>query len=344
MSVWVCASKPIAPEWVDPELRQERYPVGTYYTGFASASQSQHEDKEKAYARARQEARVEAIASIQVSVEQTIDHLIQNTQSHGNVSTYEIMTMHSGIKTDIKDVPGLNVDVWENPKTGDIYAFAWVKSAELYKKLMRRIAVNLTKTETKIQNAETRAGSGDKMQARSMLADISLMLDGIDNDQLIMLSIDAATSDEDLSLQETKRVKERFLSLTTELQNGVAVCINCKADLFGTSYTALEGEIKGALSDLSVMFVDDAHLADRVITITAKVREYNKAEYGNAAVYTVYADAQISIDNRHKGKRVYENRISEKGCHTASYEQAARDAYKQISLRLSAIVRDHICF
>ena len=340
--VWLSAAQPTPPDWVDPVLREERYPAGTYFTGFVSVSRNQYEDKEAAYARVRQEARVEAVASIQVSVEQTVEHFLQNTQNHGDVSTYEVMTMRSGIKTTIKDVPGLNVEVWENTKTGDICAFAWVKSADLYKKLMRRIAVNLSKAEAVLNSVETRAGSGDKMQARHMLAEISPILDGIENDQFIMLGIDATTTDEDLSLRESKQVKERFLSLTAKLKNSIAVCIDCTAELFGTSYMALKSEIQGALSDLGVMFVDDADRADWVIRITARAREYNKVDYGNASAYFVYTDAQISIEKTADGKRIYENSISEKGTHTLGYEQAARDAYEHLSVQLGGIVREQI--
>jgi hypothetical protein len=53
-------------------------------------------------------------------------------------------------------------------------------------------------------------------------------------------------------------------------------------------------------------------------------------------------DASISIDKTVAGKRVYEDEISVKGSHTHNYEQAARQAYKDISPKISKIIKEQI--
>ena len=50
----------------------------------------------------------------------------------------------------------------------------------------------------------------------------------------------------------------------------------------------------------------------------------------------------ISIDKGSTGQRVYEDAISEKGGHTHNYEQAARQAYQDLSPKLSAIIQEQI--
>lgn len=336
------ASQPTPPDWTNPTLRAERYPAGTYFTGFAAVSAGQYDSKETALTRLRQDARVEAIASIQVSVEQTIEHLLMNTHSNGNVSTAESMTLHSGIKTSIKDIPGLKVEVYENTKTGDLYAFAWVKAADLHRKLIRRIAVNVTKAENELLNAESCAQRGDKIQARNMAQSVSPLFDEIENDQFVVLSIQPATSDEELALQETQQLKKRFLTLTSELKNSLSLYIDCQADLIGKSYTTLKKVIQGQLSDLGVMFADTDKNTDYIISIVAETHTYNTTEYSSAKAYFVYVDAQVSIFRCADHKRIYENVFSEKGSHTFSYEQAARDAYQQLAPRLSQIIREQI--
>ena len=102
------------PDWVNPVLREELYPADTYYTGFTSATISGNENKETVHDRVRQNARVEAVASIQVTVEQTIERYIQNIQANEDVSTKDIMTSKAAMRTGTKDIPGLKVELWEN--------------------------------------------------------------------------------------------------------------------------------------------------------------------------------------------------------------------------------------
>lgn len=228
-------------DWVNPILREELYPARAYYTGFASAIVTNGESKAVVYDRVRYNARVEAVASIQVTVEQTIERYIQNVQMNENVSTKDIMISKAATRTCIKDIPGLKVEQWENPKTGEVYAFAWVKSANLYKQLMRRIVANNAKAE--VESIETMAERGDKMQAKNNLPKIQALIDDIENDQRIMLSIDANVTDEDMAVEETNSLKKRYQALAAGLKNSIHIYMDCQADLFGQTYNALKGEI-----------------------------------------------------------------------------------------------------
>ena len=330
------------PDWVNPVLREELYPVGSYYTGFASATVSKGEDKEKVYDRVRQNARVEAVASIQVTVEQTIERYIQKVQVNEDVSTKDIMTSKAAMRTGIKEIPGLKVEQWENPKTGEVYAFAWVKSSNLYRQLMRRIVANNAKAEVELEAIEAMTERGDKMQAKNNLPKIQTLIDDIENDQRIMLSIDANVTDEDMSVEETNRLKKRYQVLTADLKNGIYIYIGCQADLFGENYSALIGQIEAGLSSLGCSFVQNADEADWVITVTATAREYNKSDYGNVSTYFAYVDAKIAVEKGATGQRIYEDAISEKGGHTHNYVHAARQAYKDISPKISKIIQEQI--
>ena len=330
------------PDWVNPVAREELYPAGAYYSGFASATVSKGEDREKVYERVRQNARVEAVASIQVSVEQTVERYMQNVQANGDVLTTDIMTSQAATRTSIKDIPGLKVELWENPKSGEVCAFAWVKAANLSRQLMRRIAANNAKAEVEMEAIGAMVERGDKMQAKNSLPKVQSMLEDIENDQRVMLSIDPEVNDDDLAIGETNKLKKRCQTLSANLKNGINIYLICDAYLFGQSYTALKGEIQGALSPMGCTFVRTDTGADWVITITATAREYNKNDFGNVSSYFAYVDAKISIDKGSTGQRVYEDAISEKGGHTHNYEQAARQAYQDLSSKLSAIIQEQI--
>ena len=336
------AAKREMPDWMDPQRREMLYPAEKYYTGFASATVNKGEDKSSVYERVQQNARVTAVSAIQVSVEQTVERFIKNTQAHGDAYTVDIMASHAKTHAGIKDIPGLNVDTWENPKTGDICAFAWVKISDLTKRLMRRIASNTAKIEVELQAIESMIERGDKVQARDNLAKLQNLLDDIENDQRIMLSVDADVTDEDMAVEDVTRLKKQYQALSASLKNGINIYLDCKADLFGSSYYALKGEIQGALSPIGCTFVRSASEADWVVSISAQAREYNKNDFGSVSSYFAYVDANIAIDKNATGQRIYEDAISMKGGHTHNFEQAARDAYKQISPKISKIINEQI--
>ena len=89
-------------------------------------------------------------------------------------------------------------------------------------------------------------------------------------------------------------------------------------------------------------FVRSGNEADWIITITAIAREYSKSYFGSVSSYFAYVDAKISIDKVATQQRIYEDAISEKGGHTHNYKQAARQAYKDISPKISEIIKGQI--
>lgn len=349
MPAAIVTAENTAPAWMDAVRRETLYPAGTYYTGFASAMVGKGEDKAQVSDRVRQNARVEAVSSIQVTVEQTAERYMQNRQSNGTVSTTDIMTSRASTHTGIRDIPGLNTEMWENPKTGEVSAFAWVKVSNLSRRLMRRIAANTASVETEMRNVEETARGGDKMQAKNALAALQTLIDNIRDDQRLMLSIDPSVTDEDLSVEETNSLKARYRALEASLKNGTAVKLVCEADMFGTAYKTLANELKGEIGKLGCTFVTEPATADRVIEVHAAAREYNTASYGSVSTYTVFVDATVSIDKvthpedgETAMQRVYEDALTVKGSHTHNYEQAARDAYKTLAQKLGNTIKQEM--
>lgn len=341
-SAGITADKLVAPDWMDAISREMLYPADEYYIGFASDKAQKDEDKSVVYDRVQQNARLAAVSSIQVSVEQTVERYIQNTQSYGNVSSTDIMTSLATSHTGIKDIPGLKVETWENPKTGDICAFAWVKITDLSHRLMRRISTNIGKIESELRNVEFLIEKDEKVQAKNNLPSIRTMLEDIENDQRVMLSIDPSVTDEDLSIEDVKILKERYRAFNVALKNGIAIYLECTADMFGMKYTMLESEIRGVLSEMGCEFVTKREQADWAVNVTAPAREYRATKFGSTTTYFTYVDATIVINKISTDQLVFEDLISEQGGHTYNFEQAAREAYKQISPRISAIIKEQI--
>ena len=141
---------------------------------------------------------------------------------------------------------------------------------------------------------------------------------------------------------EVEDAKRYLIDKANKLRNAIGVYITCDAKLFSKENTAFLKDLQGELAQLGVSFVDSVNQADWSISIQAKAREYNKVELGGAANYFVYVDAQITMDKIANGKRVLEDAMSEKGGHTFNYEQAALDAYKHLTPRLSAAIKAQI--
>ncbi len=341
-SIGAMGANSVAPDWLDVIKREALYPSNKYYTGFATSNVKKGEDKTDVYERVKQNARIDAISSIQISVEQTVERYMKNTQSQGVASSIDIMSSYAKTRTSIKDVPGLNIEVWEDPKTGDISAFAWISATDLSKRLMRRILTNVAKAEVEINTIEEIVARGDKSQAKMKLQELQLNLDNLESDQRVLLSVTPNVQDDDIAINETNALKKRYHALFDELKNGINIYIECNADLFGINYEPLKKEIQGALSQMGCSFVSSSGLSDWSIYITTAAREYNSTSYGNFTTYVTYLDASIAIEKMVTHQRIYENQLTEKGTHTHNYEQAARDAYKKIAPEVSNIIKEQI--
>ena len=100
--------------------------------------------------------------------------------------------------------------------------------------------------------------------------------------------------------------------------------------------------MKGELSKIGCNFTDAPEDADYVIRIEATAREYNKASIAGSEAYFTYVDADIDIDKNATGQRIFEDEISVKGSHTLGFNEASREGYKNISQKISQILKENL--
>ncbi|MBQ7342838.1 MAG: hypothetical protein IJW42_06205 [Alistipes sp.] len=139
-------------------------------------------------------------------------------------------------------------------------------------------------------------------------------------------------------INEAERVVKQML---VDLQYGLSIYLNCKSDLFGTDFYALQNELKGEVSSIGCNYVTDA-TADFSIVITANAREGSVMSVGSVNSYFAYVDATIRIVKGATGQVIYENEISKKGGHTRNYMEAARSAYRDIVPQIATIIKTNI--
>lgn len=207
--------------------------------------------------------------------------------------------------------------------------------------LIRQITFDLGKIEGSLPQINILAKKGEKAQAKIMVADALKQIESIEKNQQLAAQLDENIDEDMLMLNETQEIKQYLVNKANQLRY-TYVFIHCQATLFEKDFSSLKGEIKGQLSNLDFSFVENDETADWIVNIIASTHEGSKMAIGSTFTYFAYVDATISIDKASTRQRIFEDKISEKGGHTINFEQAARDAYKHISPRISAIIKEQI--
>ena len=333
------------PNWYENDMRRSFYPAGQYFTGYAEGQRLGSESLDAATTRLKNAARVEALSTIRVHVQNTTVNqaLSQTLRTMEGTFRQSAREFSSATTTKVDmEIPGLQIEAWTNPANGNIAAFAYVKKATLIRQLEKKITVGLTKIETTLDQIDQLIGTGQKMQARDLAEKTLPQFLELDETQKILAAVDENADEESLQLMETRNLQQRLTGLIANLKHGINIYLECTADMFGTNYGALKSEIQGELSKLGCTFVSSAEQSDWAIYVKAPAREYNKQAFGNITSYFTYIDANIAIEKTATGQRIFEDQISEKGSHTHNFEQAARDGYKKISPKISEIIKQQI--
>ena len=332
-----------APKWCNHNLRSIEYPHSEYFTGYAEGTIVGDERIDVATQRLKDAARVEAASSIRVHVQSTTTNqtLSENIRSSNGTFRKSLHGLTSTATTQVEmEIPGLQIESWHNPQTGTVAAFAYVKKSSLIRQLEKQITVALTKVEMSLEQVEQLISVGQKLQAQSAAEKALPLFAGVDEAQQLLVAVDADATEETLMLPETRELQLRMIAMVTQLENALTICIQCDARIFSSTYSTLQYNIKGHLSQLGCNFVDDPSVADWVIDIQSQAREYNVITSNGEKTYFVYVDARISIIRTATNQCIYENMFSEKGGHTRNNELAAMDAYELLTPKLYEVIEE----
>lgn len=327
------------PRWMNAELRDMLYRSSEYYTGFAVTDLRTGENVEEAYNRARNQARAELVSSIRMSVHVESSMEVLN-QVYGADAAQTLETFHSASRqtAGVSNIPGINVEVYSDPKTKTVCAFAYVEKKDLAHKLERQLIATLSKIEIVLDEARQNAAQGNKGEAKKALASLKELYAVVEETQCTMLAVDATLSKEDIAADEYVALRKQAGALYQELNDGYAIFMECQAMLFDANYPALAKGVKGDLSKQGCHFVEEPDMADWVVMINAYTEEYNVSTFGNVTNYTVNATADVTIDRKSTGKRVYEEELVQKGVHTMNDKEAGKEAYKKLIAQISQII------
>lgn len=335
------------PNWYNDSQRAANYPTSKFFSGISYGTIQRGEDEGKAKSRVADAARLEAIKTIRVQVQ---NETTMSTQSESietldgwAESVRESLDSKTTTKVDL-EIPGLQTESWRVPGTNDVAGFAYIKKATLSRQMDKQVTAGLTRIETILDNADQQISQGQKTQAREAIKKAIPLFQEVEQAQRILIAADPLSDAESLQLDETKKLQQRYMRMFSELKNGINIYLVCNAQLFNGTYPALKGEIQGELSKLGCTFVNSAAQSDWAVYVDAAAREFNKSTFGDYTSYFVYVDAKISIDKTATGQRIYEEQLEPvKGAWTTNFVDAARyDGYKQISPIISKTIKEHI--
>ena len=331
------------PDWYTAEQRAANYPKSLYFTGIVYDEVRYNEAVNTATERAKAAARVEALSTIQVHVQNETQNNM-HSDSFESIDNWsetirETLDSRTSTKVDLK-VPGLQVESWQNPNSREVVAFAYIKKSTLSRQMDKQVTAGLTRIETILENAEQFISNGQKVQAREVIKKAIPLFQEVEQAQRILVVADPLSDAESLQLAETKQLMQRYIRLTSELKNGINIYLSCYAYTLKGRYDALDGKIKGELSPLGCTFVNRVDQSDWAIEVKATTREH---DYKGGNNFYVYVDTKVDITKTATGQRVYTEQLNpEKGGGTNSYDEATRDAYKKLTPIICGIIKEQI--
>lgn len=331
------------PSWMDAQLRPTLYNSESYYTGFAVSELHAGEALEKAYDRVRLEARSELVSSIRMSIKREVtDQLTNVSYGKDQAVSHDVFRSNTTIRTGIENIPGVQTEIYQHPKSKQVFAFAYVAKKDLEKKLGKQLMSSIAKLELQIEEAENQIKTGNKGEAKSIITGLSNLYQVIEDTQQTLLAIDASLTSEDIQNDEYVSLQKRAASIAQVLNDGYAIFIDCSAKMFEQDHPAFANSIMGYLSKHECYFVEDADIADWIIHIDASAEVYNQATFGNTTAYFVNVSATITLDKQATHKRVYADELAVQGSHTINNKDAAKDGYTKLSTKISEIIINNL--
>lgn len=336
------------PNWYTAEQRAANYPKSLYFTGIVYDEVRYNETVNTATERAKAAARVEALSTIQVHVQNETQNNMHSDsfESINNWSETIRETLDSRTTTKVDlNVPGLQVEAWQNPNSREVVAFAYIKKSTLSRQMDKQVTAGLTRIETILENAEQFISNGQKVQAREVIKKAIPLFQEVEQAQRILVVADPLSDAESLQLAETKQLMQRYIRLTSELKNGIGIHLVSHAFLFDSSYPELASQIKGCLSDLGCEFVANVDKSDWDITVISKPYVL-KQTVGNS--FFCRLNTTLQITKRVTGQRVYEARVYNeagmdvKGGSPTSNDDAAAEAYRNLTPIICGIIKEQI--
>ncbi|MBR0195172.1 MAG: hypothetical protein IJQ32_02875 [Paludibacteraceae bacterium] len=120
------------------------------------------------------------------------------------------------------------------------------------------------------------------------------------------------------------------------------IFLSCNALTTSYTYTQLRGDIAGCLSEAGYKIVYAANEADWTIQVNGITGKKQESTIASKTWYFTEVTATILIDRGAFDVRIYENNFTEKGAHNTDFDDAALDAYRRLTPKICAVIKEQI--
>lgn len=267
-SLTVFAEQPI---WYSESQRAANFPKEQYFTGIAYGEVHANEDDGSAMERMKATARVDALSTISINVQNEVNSHLRDV-SFESVDGWmeeiaETFDSHTRTRINIENIPGLQTEAWKNPNSNEVIAFAYIKKSTLCRQMEKQIIIGLTRIETILENTEQLLTNGQKIQARETLYKAIPLFNEVEQAQRVLIVVDSFADEDNLQLEETKKLKQLYMLLSERLRTGVSIHLKFEHDKFEVDYNILAKQIEKELSNNGCSLVTSPSQADWVITL-----------------------------------------------------------------------------
>lgn len=330
------------PDWCSNSFRAVNFPKEQYFTGVVYGEVNKNESVSAAIERIKNLARIEAISTISVSVQNETDsHVYDKSFESLEEWTEEIsetLDSRTHSRVDLGNIPGIQIEAWKNPNSNEVVAFAYIKKNTLCRQMDKQLIVSLTCVENILENVESLSNGGQKLQARETLLKAIPLFQQVEQAQRILLAVAPYNDVESLQLNELKQLVQRYILLSTQLQNGISIYLSCD-----TLYNqTVRVDVANSLSSIGYNLVDSASLADWSIYINTKISNVKTNTQGDQSEYFINTECTIVIDNMAASKRIFMGSTSERGQSYISRQEAFRRAIIKLAPKISEIIKNQI--
>jgi hypothetical protein len=315
-----------APRWMDSQSRAMLYPNDTYVTGFAQGMRLAGETLEQAFARLKKDATGELIGGIRSHVKNVTQ--VQTVQD----ANYNVSSVFAGGTATVAegDIAALNTEQYMDESSGMLYAFAYVRRADLIAYYQNQIGLKLGAVESTLQTAKQLAAAGEKPKALAACQKVSGLFAAVSEAQNLLAATDPLATDMGLQQQRSTALQSELSLMLSALEGSIRVFVKCDLCAVYETVADIPDQLQGLLTDggCDCNFVDSETAADYVITLVPNIRCNDPTEHGQVFCY---ATASVSITNARSGKTMKPQIGEAKGGWTNyNTDRATAEAYKEL--------------
>lgn len=276
------------PNWYLPASRKTLYPECEWYIGYVEGSLNKNETLEDAMLRLKNSARVELISTISTSINYAVNaqierYLFENSTLFDE-QIRETSIYDTKIKSQIENIPDMQVDVFYNKENNVISAFAYLNRQRVCETYFNQQQYYHSKINAIANIIDYLNSKNELFQAREELdkADEYLKLSEENFKWLLLFSCENKRCEN--LLEQQILLNQLITQKQLGLINTVSIYFDCKGDMLDVPCTSLIEKVKMQLSQTSCSFVESPHQADWIVSLTTQA-QIDNAHYDSVFCY-----------------------------------------------------------